>query len=121
MNKSILIVDDQLAMRRMIQAALQGHNYDLALSADGIEAFEEATKKRFDLVITDFHMPRCNGIDLTKRLRKLQKYNGVPILVVSTESNAEKKGEGRAAGANGWIVKPVSPEKLVNAVKKLIN
>ena len=121
MSKSILIVDDQLAMRKMIQAALQGQNYELALAADGLEAYTEATKKRFDLIITDFHMPNCNGIELTKRLRKLQKYNGVPILVVSTESNAEKKGEGRAAGANGWMVKPINPERLIGAVKKLLH
>ena len=121
MNKSILIVDDQLAMRRMIQAALQGKSFDLTLAADGLEAYGEATKKRFDLVITDFHMPKCNGIELTKRLRKLQKYHGVPILVVSTESNVEKKSEGRNAGANGWMVKPINPENLINAVNKLIN
>jgi len=118
---SILVVDDQLAMRRMFKAIFVDAPYDVDMAEDGIQAYQAASKKQYNLILTDFHMPNCNGIELIKRLRKLSKYNGVPILVVSTENNASKKGEGRAAGANGWIVKPIEKDVLLPAVERLLN
>ncbi len=120
MNSSILVVDDQLTMRRMFQAIFTQSDYDVDYAEDGVIAYAAARKKRYDLVITDYHMPNLNGIELTKRLRRQPTYNGVPILVVSTESNNDKRVEGRSAGASGWIVKPVSADVLLPAVKKLL-
>ncbi|PCK09669.1 MAG: response regulator [Alteromonadaceae bacterium] len=121
MPKSILVVDDQLAMRRMFKAIFAEANYDVDMAEDGLIAYSAARKKRYDLVISDYHMPNCNGIELTKKLRALSTYKGVPILIVSTESNKDKKNEGRAAGANGWVVKPISTEVLLPAVNKLLD
>jgi len=118
--KYILVVDDQLAMRRMFGVVFDSTDYEGEFAEDGVIAYNAAGKKRYDLVITDFHMPNCNGIELTQRLRRQSRYNGVPILVVSTESNSDKRSEGRAAGANGWIVKPIKAEVLIPAVDKLL-
>lgn len=120
MRHSILVVDDQLAMRRMFQAIFVDSKWDVELAEDGVIAYKAATAKRYDLVITDFHMPNMDGIQLTEKLRALSSYRGVPILVVSTEGNKEKKGLGKAAGANGWMVKPIKAEILLPAVEKLI-
>ena len=118
--KRILIVDDQLVMRNMFKSILSGHGYELTLSVDGKEAYSLATSSVFDMVITDLHMPHLDGIQLTVKLRSLQAYQGKPILIVSTEGATKKKVEGKAAGATGWIVKPVSSDVLLPVVKKLL-
>jgi two-component system chemotaxis response regulator CheY len=72
-----------------------------------------------DLVITDLNMPNMDGIALIRALRNEAKYRTVPILMLTTEGDATKKAEGRSAGATGWIVKPFSPEKLIEVVKRV--
>ena len=118
--KRILIADDQLVMRNMFKSILAGQNYELALAVDGNEAYTLATSSTFDMVITDLYMPHLDGIQLTEKLRSLQAYQGKPILIVSTEGATKKKAEGKAAGATGWIVKPVSSDVLLPVVNKLL-
>lgn len=118
---NILVVDDQLVMRNMFKAILSQTDHQSTYAVDGEEAYKEATKNQFDLVITDLYMPHLTGIELTQKLRKLSTYKGVPILVVSTENATSRKSEGKAAGASGWIVKPISSKKLLPALKKLLD
>ncbi|OUS26253.1 hypothetical protein A9Q99_18650 [Gammaproteobacteria bacterium 45_16_T64] len=118
--KRILVADDQLVMRNMFKSILSPEGYDLVLACDGKEAYQLATGSDFDLVITDLYMPHLNGIELTTKLRALKVYSGKPILIVSTEGAAGKKAEGKQAGATGWIVKPVSGDILLPAVRKLM-
>jgi len=118
--KRILVVDDQLVMRNMFKSILASQGYDLTLAVDGKEAYSIATGADFDMVITDLYMPHVDGIQLTGKLRSLKAYQGKPILIVSTEGATSKKSEGKAAGATGWIVKPVSGDVLLPVVKKLI-
>jgi two-component system chemotaxis response regulator CheY len=65
-------------------------------------------------------MPRMDGLTLVKRLRALPEFKFTPILVLTTESDASMKQKGKEAGATGWIVKPFSPEKLLDVVGKVI-
>lgn len=65
-------------------------------------------------------MPNMTGIELLKALRQLPAYRAVPILLLTTDGNSDSKGEGRAAGATGWLVKPFRPEVLCDVVRKLI-
>ena len=116
----ILIADDQLVMRNMFKVILQDEPYELTLAVDGEEAFNKARTERFDLVLSDLYMPKLDGIQLTEKLRGLSSYKGVPILIVSTENKPEKKAAGRAAGANGWIIKPITKERLLPAIQKLL-
>ncbi|MBL4794271.1 MAG: response regulator [Pseudomonadales bacterium] len=117
----ILAIDDQLVMRRMLKAALI-NDFDVEVAKDGVEAYDMVTKNKvnYDLVITDLNMPNLDGIGLIKKLRGLKRYNGIPILVVSTESELEKKTTAKEAGASGWIVKPVDPSTLNKAANRLI-
>lgn len=120
MSKTILTVDDSTTMRQMIAFTLTQAGFTVLETADGQEALELARTKGADLVITDVNMPRMDGITLVRELRQLGTYKFTPILVLTTESTPEMKAKGKEAGATGWIVKPFSPEKLLETVNKVL-
>ncbi|MCG8534098.1 MAG: response regulator [Pseudomonadales bacterium] len=116
----ILAVDDSASMRQMVSFTLQGAGYDVVEASDGQDAFNKAKQGQVDLVISDVNMPVMDGISLIKNLRTLPDYKFTPILMLTTESAADKKSEGKAAGATGWIVKPFNPDQLLNTIKKVL-
>jgi two-component system chemotaxis response regulator CheY len=117
----ILAVDDSPSMRQMVSVTLRNAGHDVLEALDGCEALEIARHPpAVDLVITDINMPNMDGITLVKELRRLVHYRGVPLLVLTTEASAQKKQEGKAAGATGWIVKPFNPERLLAAVARVV-
>ena len=120
MGHCILTVDDSSTMRQMITFTLKGAGFDVLEAGDGLEALEVAKGKKLSLVITDVNKPRMDGITLVQRLRTLPEFKFTPILVLTTESDASMKQKGKDAGATGWIVKPFSPEKLLDVVNKVI-
>ena len=120
MARCILTVDDSSTMRQMITFTLKGANFDVVEAKDGVHALEVAAGKKLDLIITDVNMPRMDGLTLVARLRALPEFKFTPILVLTTESDQSMKMKGKAAGATGWIVKPFSPEKLMEVVNKVI-
>ena len=107
-------------MRQMITFTLKGGDFDVLEAGDGVEALEVAQGKKLARIITDVNMPRMDGITLVHRLRALPEFKFTPILVLTTESDASMKQKGKEAGATGWIVKPFSPEKLMDTVNKVI-
>lgn len=117
----ILVVDDSLSMRHMVSLTLTEANYNVTVAEDGVQGLERARKAGFDLVITDVNMPNMDGLTLVKEIRGLPNYKYTPLLVLTTESSAEKKAQGKAAGATGWIVKPFDPDKLLKLVSRVIN
>lgn len=121
MSATLLIVDDSTSMRQMVAFALTGGGYTVVEAEDGIVALEKAKAQRFDAVITDVNMPRMDGIELIRQLRALPNYKFTPLLMLTTESGADKKNEGRAAGATGWLVKPFDPEQLLATVRKVLS
>lgn len=120
MSKIILIVDDSAAIRQMVAFTLKSDGYAVIEAEDGEEALAKANSQAVDLVLTDQNMPNMDGLTLVKTLRGLPKFAATPILVLTTESGDAKKMEGKAAGANGWLVKPFNPNTLLNVVKKFI-
>jgi two-component system chemotaxis response regulator CheY len=120
MGRLILTVDDSSTMRQMITFTLKGASFDVVEAGDGVEALEVAKGKKLSLIITDVNMPRMDGITLVQRLRALPEFKFTPILVLTTESDAIMKQKGKEAGATGWIVKPFSPEKLLDVVNKVL-
>ncbi len=116
----ILAVDDSASMRQMVAFTLRGAGFEVTEAADGEQALGLAKGKQFNLVLTDVNMPKMDGITLTKQLRGLPNYRFTPILTLTTESSAEKKMAGKAAGATGWIVKPFNPDQLLATVKKVL-
>ena len=117
----ILAVDDSAAMRQMVGITLTGAGHEVQQAADGREALQIAERQKFDLVITDVNMPVMDGLTLVRHLRNLPGYKGVPLLVLTTEATTEKKLEGKAAGATGWLVKPFNPDRLLATVAKVLS
>lgn len=120
MTKMILSVDDSASMRQMVKLTLSGAGYDVIEAGDGGEALKKARSDSFHMVVTDLNMPVMDGLDLIKELRKLPAYRGVPIVLLTTESDEGLKKEAKAAGATGWITKPFKQDQLLAVVKKVI-
>ena len=120
MVKRILAVDDSASMRQMVLFTLEGAGYEVLQACDGVEALDMARHSTVDLVLTDVHMPRMDGITLVRELRSLPSYKFVPMLILTTESSQEKKLDGKSAGATGWIVKPFNPPQLLATVARVI-
>ena len=118
---SILAVDDSTSLRQMVSFTLQGEGHDVVQAEDGVVGLQEAKAKDFDLVITDVNMPNMDGIELIKKLRSLPAYRNTPLLLLTTEAGDDKKSQGKAAGATGWIVKPFNPEKLINVISRVLS
>jgi len=119
MPKTILTVDDSASVRQMVRFTLTEAGYNVIEASDGQDALAKLTAP-VNLVITDLNMPCLDGIGLIRCLRANPACKGVPIIMLTTESQEAKKQEGRAAGATGWIVKPFTAQQLVAVVKKVI-
>lgn len=117
---TILTVDDTASMRQMISFTLNSVGYEVIQASDGAEAYKLAQERAVDLVICDLNMPNMDGISLVQSLRGLDKYKFTPILMLTTESQQDRREQGKKAGATGWIVKPFNPEQLVNVVRKVL-
>lgn len=116
----ILAVDDSSSMRQMVSFTLKGAGYDVVEAVDGQDALDKAKSQQFDLIVTDVNMPVMDGITFIRNLRAEANYKFTPMLMLTTESAADKKVEGKAAGATGWIVKPFNPDQLINTIKKVL-
>lgn len=119
MSKTILTVDDSASMRQMVRMTLTDAGYTAIEASDGKDALTKLGQK-VDMVITDLNMPNMNGIELVRQLRTLPAHKFTPIVLLTTESQEEKKKEGKAAGATGWIVKPFKADQLLAVVTKLL-
>ncbi|MBR9972473.1 response regulator [Magnetospirillum sulfuroxidans] len=120
MAKKVISVDDSASVRQMVSFTLESNGYQVITAIDGQEAFNRLKTEQVDMVITDLNMPNMDGITLIKSLRALPGYKFTPMILLTTESQEQRKQEGRAAGATGWIVKPFEQDKLLAVVKKVL-
>lgn len=119
MAKTILVVDDSASLRQVVKMALTGAGYSVLEAGDGQAALALLDGRTINMVVCDVNMPIMNGIEFVKAAKALPGYKFLPILMLTTESQEEKKEQGKAAGAKAWMVKPFAPTQLVNAVSKL--
>ena len=119
--RCVLVVDDSPTILSLVKHVLGQAGFKVMVAEDGDAALYFAKRNTVDLVLTDINMPILDGIDLIGELRALPDYKYVPILVLTTESGGGKIMEGKAAGATGWIVKPLDPDQLVTTVKKVLS
>lgn len=120
MKRTALAVDDAITMRKMVTFTLRSAGFDVVEASDGVEALQKLSGTRVDLIITDVNMPRMDGIEFTRKARAALAGKSVPILILTTESEVEKKNQARAAGATGWIVKPFQQDQLLAVVNKVL-
>ena len=119
MSKRILTVDDSSSVRQMVSFTLKDAGYEVVEAVDGKDALTKLSGT-VDMIITDLNMPNMDGIELIRQVRAQPNYKFVPIVMLTTESQAEKKQAGKEAGATGWIVKPFKPDQLLAVVKKVV-
>ncbi|MEQ1493552.1 MAG: response regulator [Terricaulis sp.] len=119
MSKKILTVDDSRMMREMLLMVLRGAGFDVVQAEDGEEGLAVLGDAQPDVIITDINMPKLDGYGFIEGVRGDDRYRAVPILVLSTESSAEKKARARDAGATGWIVKPFQADTLIEVVRRV--
>jgi len=120
MAKRILIADDSASMRQLVEYTLTSAGFEVIVALNGKDAMIKSNGLKIDMVITDLNMPEMDGITLIKQLRGRPADRFTPIIMLTTESQADKKEEGKKAGASGWIVKPFSPDALLETVNKLV-
>ena len=117
MPKTVIAVDDSMSIRETVKMTLESAGYSVVTAEDGAKGLAAAQQRKADLVISDLNMPVMDGITLITRLRALPEYRFTPILMLTTESQEEKKVAGKKAGATGWVVKPFDPARLIGVVK----
>lgn len=121
MSKTALVVDDSPTMRQMVAFTLTNAGFNVVEAEDGKDAVTKvAAGPKMDIVVTDLNMPKMDGISLIKELRKMAAFKFTPILMLTTESAADKKQAGKEAGATGWIVKPFNPELILKIIAKVL-
>jgi len=120
MGKVIMTADDSASIRQMVSFTLSQAGYEVMAAKDGKDALSQLNGSSVHMLITDLNMPNMDGIQLIREVRSNPAYKFMPIIMLTTESQAEKKQEAKAAGATGWIVKPFKPEQLVGVVKKVL-
>ena len=120
MAKSIMIVDDSTTLRQVVSIALKGAGYDVIEGLDGKDALNKLTGQKIHLIISDVNMPNMDGFTFVQEVKKLAAYKFTPVIMLTTEADADKKAAGQAAGAKAWMVKPFKPDQMLNTVSKLI-
>jgi two-component system chemotaxis response regulator CheY len=120
MSAKILTVDDSASIRLTTKVTLTNAGYEVTEAVNGAEGLDKAKAGQFDLIVTDLNMPIMDGLTMIEELRKLPAHMGVPIIFLTTESDADLKARAKTAGATGWLTKPFDPENLVKIVKKVL-
>jgi two-component system, chemotaxis family, chemotaxis protein CheY len=120
MSANILTVDDSASIRMTTKIALTNAGYKVTEAVDGLDGLNKAKSAQFDLIVTDLNMPNMNGLAMIEALRKSPAHTGIPIIFLTTESDAGMKARAKAAGATGWITKPFDADQLVKIARKVL-
>lgn len=120
MSANILTVDDSASIRMTTKIALTNAGYQVTEAVDGADGLSKAKSDSYDMIVTDLNMPNMNGLEMIEALRQSPAHTGIPIIFLTTESDADMKARAKAAGATGWVTKPFDPENLVKIVRKVL-
>ncbi len=125
MNKLIFAVDDSKTVRASLKYTLEKNGYEIVLAEDGQDGLDKLDElkskgKKPAMIISDINMPRMGGIEFIKSVKQKSAFKFIPVLVLTTESQDQKKMEGKKAGAAGWLVKPFEPKQLIGVVEKFV-
>lgn len=113
----VLVVDDESSLRKVVRDALEQAGHEVETAADGDEALALATERTFDLVITDLAMPRRDGLEL---VRELRRSSAVPILVLTVRGEEREKVKLLDAGADDYMTKPFGVAELTARARALL-
>jgi two-component system chemotaxis response regulator CheY len=119
-KRTILIVDDSEFVRSYHSYVLEQAHFQAITAVDGSDGLEKLFTNACDLVLTDINMCNMDGYEFIRRIRADAKYRSLPIIIVSAESEGKDKRKGFEAGANLYIVKPCSPEMMVENIRMVL-
>jgi two-component system chemotaxis response regulator CheY len=117
----VLTIDDSRTMLAMLRHTLSGAGFEVLQAEDGKQGLDLLAAAPVDAVITDINMPVMDGISFIRSVRASGRFNGLPILILTTETSQDKRDQGRAAGGTGWIVKPFDPERLIAVLRRVVH
>lgn len=120
MAKTILVVDDSQSIRALVGTVLKTAGYNIHEAEDGVEGMKVLSKKRVDMIITDYNMPNMNGIEFIWKVRALPDHIFTPICMLTTESEQSKLEDGESVTTDAWIKKPIQPVHVLNIVSKIL-
>lgn len=120
MNKKILVVDDCDTTRKLLSYIIRERGYRIISATNGIEALEVMAADPADLIVTDLNMPQMDGYELSKSLRGQDSTREIPIIMVTTEAGEADRKAGLEAGVTTYLSKPISPQRLLYEIEKLI-
>lgn len=120
MTKTALVVDDSAVIRQALGYTLRELGFAVTEGANGQEGVDRLDSDTFKVIFTDVNMPVMDGITFITHVRAHPKQRFVPVLVVTTEGCQDMITKGKAAGATGWLIKPVSHEKVVAVLSKVV-
>lgn len=120
MNRTILTAEDSSSLRSLMSSTLQDAGYEVIEADDGQQALERLADEEIDMLITDLNMPRLDGIDLIREVRKKPANRFLPIVMLTSETQNSRRQEGKQAGASAWIQKPFKPEQLLKVVQMVL-
>ncbi len=118
--KTILLVDDAAVVRHVVSLTLRKDGYEVIEAVNGNDALQKLAQNKVQMVITDLNMPEMDGIELIRQLRGQATYRFLPVIMLTTVSQEERRKEGKLAGASGWIFKPFQSRDLLDTVKRFV-
>jgi two-component system chemotaxis response regulator CheY len=119
--KRVLIVEDSAMTRSMIRAVIDDlGDIETVEAATGFEALKALPSDHFDMIITDINMPDINGLELINFVKKDERYQHLPLLIISTEKSDEDKRRGIDIGADDYLTKPFKPEHLQDKLRAML-
>ena len=119
-KRTILIVDDSEFVRNYHSYILEQADFQVITAVDGSDGLEKLYTSSCDLILTDINMSNMDGYEFIRRVRADGKFNSLPIIIVSTESEGKDKMKGFEAGANLYLVKPSAPEMMVENIRMIL-
>ncbi|HEY5959883.1 MAG TPA: response regulator [Polyangiaceae bacterium] len=117
--KKILIVDDSETIRITVSATLEGAGFTVVQAVDGLDGLARLAEHDVALVILDVNMPRLGGLEMLEKIKADPNLSNVPVVMLTTEAHYGMIDRAKKLGAKGWMIKPVKPENLIAAAKKI--
>ncbi len=119
-KKKVLMVDDAAVVRQIVTLTLTNAGYEVIQAIDGNDALTKLRTNNISMVITDLNMPGMDGIEFIRQVRGKSEFRFMPVVMLTTQSQASKREEGKEAGASGWICKPFTSAQLIGVLQKFI-
>lgn len=120
LSKKVLVIDDSVVFRKVVVLNLKNAGYEVGEAGDGVEGYQKITTEKYDIVVCDVNMPNMDGLTFVEKVRATESVRYIPIIMLTTESQEEKKLKGLEIGAKAWLVKPFQPTQLLKAIEKLL-